>query len=139
MANDLNFTQISTMLNDIHKQVTGNQTAVAPIDTSQFVNVATTTLMQGYDVVLNAISQMIGRTIFSVRPYSRKFKSLERTHQEYGNHVRKLQALDLEWEDDQQWTLKDGESVDMYKVRKPKVLQTNFYKTETLYHLQKAA
>lgn len=127
MANDLNFTQISTMLNDIHRQVTGNQNAVAPIDTSQFVNVATTTLMQGYDVVLNAISQMIGRTIFSVRPYTRKFKSLERTHQEYGNHVRKLQALDLDWEDDQQWTLKDGESVDMYKVRKPKILQTNFY------------
>lgn len=127
MANDLNFTQISTMLNDIHKQVTGNQNAVAPIDTSQFVNVATTTLMQGYDVVLNAISQMVGRTIFSIRPYSRKFKSLERTHQEYGNHIRKLQALDLEWENDQQWTLKDNESVDMYKVRKPKILQTNFY------------
>ena len=28
MANDLNFTQISTMLNDIHKQVTGNQMPV---------------------------------------------------------------------------------------------------------------
>lgn len=126
MANGMGPTQISTVMNGILGQVTGKN-PMATINTSNFVNVATTALQTGYDPVLNAISQMVGRTIFSNRPYTRKFRTLERTVQEYGNHERKLQALDLDWEDDQQWELTDGESVDMYRVRKPKVLQTNFY------------
>ena len=45
----------------------------------------------------------------------------------YGNHVRKLTAVDSEWEDDDRLELTDGASVDQYEVKKPKVLQTNFY------------
>lgn len=126
MANDFTFTQISTILNTIYQQVMGS-TPMTAIDTSQFVNVATTVLKQGYDPVIGAISQVLGPTIFSHRPYTRKFKVLERTRQQYGNHVRKLQPLDGSWEDDQRYDLTDGASVDMYKVNKPKVLQTNFY------------
>lgn len=126
MANDFSFTQMATVLADIASQVMGTS-VLAPVDTSQFVNVATTVLQQGYDPILKAVSQMVGNTIFSIRPYTRKFRTLERSVQAYGNHVRKLQALDTNWENDEQWELVDGQSVDMYKVNKPKVLQTNFY------------
>lgn len=69
----------------------------------------------------------MSRTIFSVRPYTRKFKGLEVTEQQYGNHVRKLQVADSDWEEDHRLPLTDGQSVDMYKVKKPNILQTNFY------------
>ena len=35
--------------------------------------------------------------------------------------------IDSDLEDDQEYTLEDEQSVDMYKISKPKVLQTNFY------------
>lgn len=126
MANDLTFTQISTVLNEMHQMVTG-QTQIAPVNTSQFVNVATNLLQTGYDPFIGAISQVLGRTIFSIRPYTRKFRVLERSVQQYGNHVRKIQAYDSDWTDDDRYKLVDAASIDQYVVRKPKLLQTNFY------------
>ena len=70
---------------------------------------------------------MLSKTIFSVRPYTRKFKGLNVSNQRYGNHVRKLLAIDKPFEDDDRLKLADGQSIDQYKVNKPKVLQTNFY------------
>lgn len=91
------------------------------------MTVAQTALKTGYDNVLNAISQVLSRTIFSVRPYNRKFRGLEVSEQKWGNHVRKLQLVDNTFEDDQRYNLTEGQSVDMYKVKKPKPVQTNFY------------
>lgn len=76
---------------------------------------------------MNAISQVIGRTIFSVRPYTAKFRGLMRSEQQWGNHVRKINYVDKDFEDAQEWTLTDGSAVDQYKVNKPGVVQTNFY------------
>ena len=78
MANTLTIDQASTVLNAIVAQATGN-TAIATADTKDFVTVAQTGLLAGYDPLLAAISQVLSRTIFSVRPYTRKFKSLEDT------------------------------------------------------------
>lgn len=126
MANDLTFTQLSTVLNSIVSQATG-ATAQAVVDTSSFVNVAQTALKTGYDPLSTAISQVLSRTIFSTRPYSAKFPMLRKTAQQYGNHTRKLQVVDKDFADDPRFTLTEGVSIDMYKVNKPKVLQTNFY------------
>lgn len=126
MANDLSFNQLSTVLTAITNQATGVNN-IAPVDTSSFVTVAQTALKTGYDPLTTAISQVLSRTIFSVRPYERKFKGLNVSNQRYGNHVRKLLAIDKPFEDDDRLKLVDGESVDQYKVNKPKVLQTNFY------------
>ena len=126
MANDLSFDQISTVLTAITKQATGANN-IAPIDTASFVSVAQTALKTGYDPLTTAISQVLSKTIFSVRPYTRKFKGLNVSNQRYGNHVRKLLTIDKPFEDDDRLKLVDGESIDQYKVNKPKVLQTNFY------------
>lgn len=128
MANSLTFEQISTVLNDITQQATGQKSIVA-VDTSQFVTQASTALQTGYDRVIGSISQVLDKTIFSTRPYSAKFKGLRKTNQQWGNHVRKLTMIDDEWEDDERITTAnvDDSAVDMYKIKKGKVLQTNFY------------
>lgn len=128
--NTLTIEQTSAVLNDVLAQVTGSKT-IGTVTPENFVSVATTVLKQDYDVTLKAISQVLSRTIFSVRPYTRKFKGLEADTIRYGNHVRKLNLSDLPFEDDQRYTLEDDMSVDMYKVRKPKVLQVNMYGQET--------
>ena len=126
MANDLSFNQLSTVLTEIVSQATG-QKVLSPVDTTSFISVATKVLKSGYDPLSTAISQVMSKTIFSVRPYNRKFKGLNVSNQRYGNHVRKLLTIDKPFEDDDRLKLVDGESIDQYKVNKPKVLQTNFY------------
>ena len=126
MANDLSFDQLSTVLTAITNQAIGVNN-IAPVDTASFVSVAQTALKTGYDPLTTAISQVLSRTIFSVRPYTRKFRGLNVSNQRYGNHVRKLLTIDKPFEDDDRLKLTDGESIDQYKVNKPKVLQTNFY------------
>lgn len=128
--NTLTIEQTSAVLNDVLAQVTGSKT-IGTVTPENFVSVATTVLKQDYDVTLKAISQVLSRTIFSVRPYTRKFKGLEADSIRFGNHVRKLNLSDLPFENDQRYTLEDNVSVDMYKVRKPKVLQVNMYGQET--------
>lgn len=124
--NDLSFNQLSTVLTAITNQATGVNN-ITPLDTSSFVSVAQTALKTGYDPLTTAISQVLSKTIFSVRPYTRKFKGLNVSNQRYGNHVRKLLTIDKPFENDDRLNLVDGESIDQYKVNKPKVLQTNFY------------
>ena len=126
MANDLSFEQLSTVLTEITNQATGVKNA-APVNMGSFVSVAQLALKTGYDPLTTAISQVLSRTIFSIRPYTRKFKGLNVSNQRYGNHVRKLLTIDKPFEDDDRFNLADGESIDQYKVNKPKVLQTNFY------------
>ena len=130
MANTLTIDQASTVLNAIVAQATGN-TAIATADTKDFVTVAQTGLLAGYDPLLSAISQVLSRTIFSVRPYTRKFKSLEADSITYGNHVRKINIADKAAVNDDRLPLTDGLAVDQQKVSKPTVLQTNFYGAQT--------
>ncbi len=125
-VNALTFNQCATLLNAINRQATG-QNNITPTTTAEFVTLATTTLATGYDPVINAISQVLSKTVFSVRPYSRKFSGLFMDATRWGNHVRKLQIIDKEAADDDRMNLIDGESIDQQAVNKPAVLQTNFY------------
>lgn len=129
--NDLTYNQIFTVVNTIAQQATG-KAVLTPTNTSEFVSVAQTALLAGYDNVLQAISQVLSRTIFSIRPYTRKFGGLQVDNIKFGNHVRKLQAIDGQFEKDERQPLTDGQSVDMFTVNKPKALQTNFY-GQTVY------
>ena len=125
-VNDLTFNQLSKVLNSIVQQATGQQAQLAT-NTAEFVSVAQTALKTGYDPVLQAISQVLSRTIFSIRPYTRKFGGLMVSNQQFGNIVRKLNIADKDWEEDSRFELTDQNSVDMYKVNKPSILQNNFY------------
>lgn len=125
-ANELSFNQISTVLNAIHAQATGTQVPAA-IDTAGFVTQAQAVLKTGYDPVMNAVSQVLSRTIFSIRQYSAKFRGLQADAIRYGNHVRKINIADKSFQDDDRAPLTDGQSVDQQTVNKPNILQTNFY------------
>lgn len=125
-VNDLGFNQLATILNAIQQQATGQSAPVAT-DTSSFVTGGQTVLKTGYEPMLNAISQVLGRTIFSIRPYDRKFKGLEVDSQRWGNHVRKITPLDKPFEEDDRIKLVDGQSIDPFVVNKPDAIQTNFY------------
>lgn len=124
--NDLSIEQVSSILNAIYSQATGD-IALANVNTSDFTSVATTTLKTGYDTVSSSISQVLGRTIFSVRPYQAKFKGLEATSQRWGNHTRKLTVVDGQAENNPEYTLIDGTTYSPFVVNKPEILQTNFY------------
>lgn len=130
--------QAGALLNGIVQQATG-ATPIAVTNASDFISVATTALKTGYDPIINALSQMWGRTIFSVRPYSRKFRGMEMSAERWGNATRKLSIVDDGVLDDERFVYPvghdttqnpangDGNAVDMYKLNKPNVLQTNFY------------
>lgn len=125
-VNTMSFEQAATLLNAIQNQVTGT-TNVTATSVDDFISVAQKTIAAGYDPVLNAITQVIGRTIFSIRPYNSKLRSLIMDEQKWGAITRKLSISDQDWETSQEFNLTNGQSVDMYEVKKPNVLQMNYY------------
>ena len=126
----MQFMQAATLLNGIVNQATGKINSTA-VDTRTFITQAQTALLTGYDPLINAISQVLSKTLFSIRPYQAKFTGLMRDGVQWGNHVRKINFGASGVEDDERLPLTDGSSVDMMKVKKPAVLQTNFYSADT--------
>ena len=138
MANLLTPVDVYALMNDVVSQATG-RTDLAVVDTTTFASVGEIILRTGTENTLNAISTVIGKTIFSVRPYKGKLESLRVAQQRWGGQVRKIINLYDEAEKSDDWNtdvaqnaLADGGSVDMYKIRKPKALQLNFYGTKVL-------
>jgi hypothetical protein len=125
-ANVLTYNAIGTILNQIVTQATG-KAQITPTNTSEFTAVAQTGLLAGYDNLMGAISQVLSRTIISTRPYSRKFQGLEADNIRYGNHVRKINYVDREWEDGSRLPLTTGVPVDDQAPTLDEVLQTNFH------------
>lgn len=120
-----NFNAVA-VLNEIVAQATGKNT-ITSVPTGDFVSVASTANGIATDTLLGAITQVLSRTIFSIRPYSRKFKGLYMDSQRFGNHTRKLNIADSDWNKDLRYDLVDGQAIDDQIVKKPNVLQTNFY------------
>lgn len=125
-VNNLTVEQSSALLTDLYEQATG-QKLLTPVDTATFTTVAQAVLKTGYDTVIESISQVLNRTIFSIRPYNAKFNGIYVDSERWGNITRKINFVDGDIENDEREPLTDGQSVDMYKINKPKVLQTNFY------------
>lgn len=126
MANSLSYNQINTILAEIAAQATGAKAADL-LATGDFTSIANTVLPVGYDALTKSISMVLSRTIFSNRPYTRKFQGLEASAEQYGAITRKLYLVDKPFEADQRYTLEDGVSVDQQKVNKPIPVQLNFY------------
>lgn len=137
-VNNMIVKQASFILNGLVMQATG-QTPLQSSTPGEFVSVAQTALKTGYDPILNAMSQMWGRTIFSIRPYTRKFKGMEMSLDRWGNACRKISVAEQPVKDDERFAYPagynatqtpadgNGKSVDMFKLNKPDILQTNFY------------
>lgn len=138
MANSIIPQDVYQIINDISDLALGKSVAHA-VDTSSFVAVGETLLRTGTENLFNAISTVLSRTIFSVRPYRRKLSSMEVSADRWGAQSRKISFLWTDCEPSQDWNtniapdrLDDGNSIDMYKIRKPKPVQTNFYGTKVL-------
>lgn len=127
-VNTMSFEQSAAFLTALYKEATGQYPAIQVATPADFTTVGTTLMQGGYDPIIGALSQVLARTIFSIRPYSQKFKDLNVSEEKWGAVVRKINFIDtaLDTQDDR-LTLSDGYSVDQYKVKKPKVVQTNFY------------
>ena len=140
--NELSFNQVATILQAIQNQATGVASA-APVDTASFVASAQTVLKTGYEQVYRAISTVLGKTVFSIRPYNRKFRGMEFTESMFKLHTRKIQMGDSDFEDndttdypvffddDENPISGTGKSVDQQRIKKSPVLQTNFYGINT--------
>ena len=141
--NDMTISQAATILGEAVEQATGQKVITNISTPEQFVSVAQTALKTGYDPIINALSQIWSTSIYSVRDYSSPLTSLEMDLPRYGNALRKISPIAAKMQDDQRFiwpvaydatnhaanALGNGESVDMYKISKQEVLQTNFYGT----------
>lgn len=137
--NSFSIDQVSTVLNAIVTQATGQANLTAITTPAQFVSVAQTTLKTGYDPIINAISQVWSRTIFAERAYTGIGNTLYMEADKFGNATRKLSPVAGSMGDDLSYKypvaydagetvpMGNGESVDHYKINKQEVVQTNFY------------
>lgn len=134
-VNDMTVEQSNTILSGVLSEAQGGTAVTTATNAQDFVTVAQIALKTGYDTLQTALSQVLSRTIFAVRPYNRKFQILERDRLEWGNHVRKVNYVDGALESNPAYSLSDGYSIDMYSVKKPRAIQTNFYGKNTFaYH-----
>ena len=137
-VNDMIVKQAGAILKDVVEQATG-RAVLNPANVGEFVSVATTALKTATDPVMNALTQMWGRTIFAVRPYREKFASLFMDMDEWANATRKISFADTDIEDDERFKYPvaydsgqdpatgNGLAVDMYKIHKDDPLETKFY------------
>lgn len=136
--NTLTPQDVYALMNEIVYQATGSN-AIKVVDTSSFVSAGETVLRTGTENTLSALSTVISKTIFSTRPYRAKLSSMRVDAQRWGGQTRKITYLQGATEPSQDWNtqlspaaLANGNSVDMYKINKPAVLQLNFYGTKLL-------
>ena len=129
-VNSMTKEQAYTLINAIHAQATGSA-ALTATDTSDFVSVAQATLAAGYENTLNAITQVLQRTIVAVRPYDAKFTGLEFTADTWGGIIRKLNFVDTGAEADPTHATVNGASIDQYVVKKPVLIETRYVGSDT--------
>lgn len=130
---------IYTIANALVKEVTGQTPAITAVDTSSFINVGQMCLDKSKEGTLQALSNMVARTIIAVRPYSGRFTSIEATSQEWGLFIRKIAFFSGEFDETKfintaqnPDTLRDGKSVDMYKIKKRYPLEMYYTGESTL-------
>ena len=139
MANSLVVQDAHLIINDLYKMATGRENIKA-VDTSSFVSVGETMLRTGVEPTLKALSQWCGRTYFEMEKYrSGAFRSIIENNERWGAITREIISLPMDAEASQDWNtnlnenqLDDGQSVDMYKINKPKVVELKFYGSSVL-------
>lgn len=125
-VNALGIEDVRTLLNDLHTQVTG-QAGITPTNTADFISMAQATLAAGTDKVWSAMQIQLSKTLFSVRPYSRKFGGLLADDIRWGGIVQKVSYADSDLTtNDMVYHPVDGQSVDQWVQKKGDTLVTRF-------------
>lgn len=124
-VNNMTKEQSYQLIAQLHAMATGTA-VLTPTNLSDFISVAQSTLAAGYEQTLNAITQVLSRTIVAVRPYDEKFRGLEMTADQWGGIIRKLNFADTPAEADPSHATVNGAAVDQYVVKKPVILETRY-------------
>lgn len=132
-------TDIYTIANALVKAVTGQDATIQAVNTASFVQVGQMCLEQSKEGTLQALSNMIARTLIGNRSYSGKFTSIETSTQEWGMFVREIAFFASDFDETKfintaqnPDTLVDGQSVDMYKIKKRYPLELFYGGQKTL-------
>lgn len=122
-------TQIYSMVNEIVEQTMGSSDLEVS-DTNSLVALGNAVLnsSSNTEAFLNTLVQRIGKTIISYRPYTSQLSLLDVGDMEWGQIMQKIKVDMPTAEADPTYDLVDGESIDMYKVHKPKARQKLFVK-----------
>ena len=99
-VNTVPFQQSATILNSIVQQATGRSAVIST--EPDFISVAQTALSLPNDVIINAISGVLARSIFINRPYTAKLKGLQKDMPTWGAYMRKLGVIEDDWDDNAQ-------------------------------------
>lgn len=137
-SNVLGVQDAYALINAISAQSVG-VSGLTATDTSSFVKVAEAIMQTGLESTMNAIGYVLGRTIFSIRPYKSKLASLERDPERFGMITRKITYLMKGASKSNNWNtqidstqLQDGASVDPFVINAPKAVQLCIPGAETL-------
>ena len=127
-VNTMSFEQAAAYLTALYEEATGQKPTIQIEDTASFTTVGTTLLQGGVDPIIGALGQVLDRTIFSMRVYGKKFEDITVDEIRFGAITRKINYLDNELDEtDDRLALEDGESIDPYRVKKPKIYCMNYY------------
>ena len=141
MANSLTPTDVYAIVNAMSAEMFGDNATLTAVNTSTFVTVGEHMLRTGYTNTLDALSNVIRRTMYAVRRYNGRFKIIMKTPAEWGGIERKISFYAKGMQQSTDWNtqlagtqLDDGQSVDMYKISKKYPLEINFAGIKTLQY-----
>lgn len=125
----MNTDQIYSLVNEVCAESMGLED-IDICDTNSLVAMGNTVLnsSSNTEAFLNTLVQRIGKTIISYRPYKSQLSLLDVGDMEWGQIMQKIKTDMPKAEADPTYDLIDGESIDMYKVHKPKSKQKLFVK-----------
>ena len=139
MANTFTPTDVYAIVNAMAAEMYGANNSLQAINTSTFVTIGEKMLRTGYTNTLNALSNVIGRTIVSARPYRGRFRIIVKVPQEWGGIERKISFYATKNEPTEAWNtdlnatqLIDGGSIDPWTISKQYPLELNFCGIKTI-------
>lgn len=132
MANKITPTDVYSSFNTLIGQQAGGALATSYL--GETITVGQAAQLYGYENTLNALSIAMGRVLIGVRPYTGSFALIESDNEAYGQIARKISYFYDGFEGAKDWEtgtgdgahLKDGQSVDMYKIHKRYPLEMQF-------------
>lgn len=134
--NSLTPVDVYKIVNDMNSQMFGTK-EIAVIDATSFVSVGEKMLRSGTENIMNAMAVTFMTNYFPNTPYIGKVKIIDETSERWGAITLETVPLHQgeEASEDTNTNLNttqfdDGNTVDMYKIKKPKVVQLKFYGTK---------
>lgn len=104
MAN-LTYTQIAPLLTEMYKQYTG-RTSAQNLAFGQMQNTFKMGFEREDDNLYQIIPTVLAKSIYSIRPYSRKLSGMVWDEQRYGNYIRKFTPIVTDSEiDNDEWNI----------------------------------